>query len=387
MVRKFSIEMDLLLAVALGMALLAATATGFFLESSRVVDAIGQQRKIDGRLEALQQLREVLVNAESGQRGYLLTGRDTYLEPYRKARLGAEAALAAVRRNYADQPDRAAELRKIEEMFWARMADLAQAVELRRGKGMKATLAEVNSDSGLRAMQDLQVRIAGIAAAERSGLAAEMERMRGSVHQAFLMWVAGAGATAFIIGVFISLALAQVRQNRLMSKRLQHDSQHDFLTGLPNRAQFVSTLHHTLERGRREQTKAAVLYMDLDGFKPVNDHLGHEIGDLVLIEVGKKLTATIRSSDLAARLGGDEFVVLVPRTNGSRELEILGERLARAIGSITLPQLGQHHVGCSIGWALAPQDAASVDDLLAAADRAMYRVKRSGRPVMTAALG
>ncbi|HRW38650.1 MAG: EAL domain-containing protein [Acidimicrobiales bacterium] len=152
---------------------------------------------------------------------------------------------------------------------------------------------------------------------------------------------------------------------------------HDPLTGLPNRALLNDRLGQAVARVRRTSSRAALLFLDLDRFKLVNDSLGHEAGDLLLVEVARRLTATVRTADTVARLGGDEFVVLV---DGVRDEEVLAlaDRLANVVAQpIDLPQ-GTVNTSTSIGIAFA-SDPAGAANLLRDADTALYRAKEKGR--------
>lgn len=154
-----------------------------------------------------------------------------------------------------------------------------------------------------------------------------------------------------------------------------HRATHDSLTGLPNRVLFDDRLRHALSRSARQKTHLAVVYMDLDGFKPVNDRLGHSAGDEVLIEVGKRLSAVVRSSDTIARLGGDEFAVLFEDVSDKSVLATLTDMLR---SRFTQPILVQGHacqVGASLGVAFFPDDGPDALSLVQRADARMYADK------------
>lgn len=154
---------------------------------------------------------------------------------------------------------------------------------------------------------------------------------------------------------------------------------HDALTRLPNRYLLMDRLQSALAVARRSQTKVALLYIDLDDFKPINDSLGHSAGDQTLQTVASRLQASIRQSDTAARLGGDEFVVILPNITDLGAVSTVTEQLHRTLSEPYPLTDGQGHVGVSIGVALFPADADSGDKLLDAADRALYAVKGSGK--------
>jgi diguanylate cyclase (GGDEF)-like protein len=168
---------------------------------------------------------------------------------------------------------------------------------------------------------------------------------------------------------------AQLRQN---GARLDHMARHDELTGLPNRGAFRADLARGLHRVGRGQ-ELALLYLDLDRFKAVNDTLGHSTGDLLLRAVADRLRSTVRRGDLIGRLGGDEFAIGQCGPDQPRSAEALAQRL---IDTLSRPyEVGGHRliVGASVGIAVAELDEPDVDQLLRRADMALYTAKRDGR--------
>lgn len=170
--------------------------------------------------------------------------------------------------------------------------------------------------------------------------------------------------------------ISERKENEDRIRRLAH---HDNLTGLPNRNLLNDRMNHALARVKRHGGRMAVLYVDLDKFKPINDTLGHEAGDLVLCEVANRLKACVRSSDTVARVGGDEFVVVVEEITRGEEAALVARKI---IDTLAKPIDYQGHdcrVGASIGVAVFPDDGNTMEDVCKAADVAMYRVKHSGR--------
>lgn len=170
-----------------------------------------------------------------------------------------------------------------------------------------------------------------------------------------------------------------VTQRRRAEDQVQHMAMHDALTALPNRNMLQEQLKVCLNLAERESLTMAMMFLDLDRFKKINDTLGHHIGDSVLIEVARRLRSAMRTSDIVARLGGDEFVVLLPRIANIND----GERVAeKVLGLFTEPlRIGPHElrVTPSIGLALYPQHGSDSITLMRHADLAMYRAKNAGR--------
>lgn len=176
--------------------------------------------------------------------------------------------------------------------------------------------------------------------------------------------------------------LAQARafeEIRVLKERLAHQAFHDSLTGLPNRAEFDQRLRRRTERRTAAGTGLAVLFIDLDGFKAVNDTLGHEAGDVLLEEVAFRIRRTVRPGDTVARLGGDEFVVLLERVDDEGAARAAARRILAALDRPV--RLGRHEVSisASIGIAFRPSAPADPEELVRRADRAMYEAKRTGK--------
>ncbi len=190
----------------------------------------------------------------------------------------------------------------------------------------------------------------------------------------------GLSLTLTMLGWF--LVTARHRALRLadkMTEQLRHMAQHDPLTGLPNRALFSDRLNQALAHAKRHQGQFAVIFLDLDNFKPVNDNHGHAVGDAVLSQVSQRLQDSIRASDTVARLGGDEFVVLMPSLANSKTALDLAEKIRQAVREPCTMEGLQLHITCSIGIAVYPDDGTDEFSLTRSADEAMYLAKGSGR--------
>lgn len=175
----------------------------------------------------------------------------------------------------------------------------------------------------------------------------------------------------------LRLAQAELAGTRAQEAHARHVAMHDGLTALPNRQAFRSRLDEVLAHQAAIGPGIAVMYLDLDGFKAVNDQHGHEVGDQLLCIVAERLRRTVRADDMLGRLGGDEFACLFAQVAGRRQLGALAHKLVAAVGApITLGPL-RLAIRPSIGIALGLRDARSTTALLACADAAMYRAKRT----------
>ncbi len=154
---------------------------------------------------------------------------------------------------------------------------------------------------------------------------------------------------------------------------------HDALTGLPNRTQFQERLDGILAELERTKGKAAVLYLDLDRFKFINDSLGHPVGDQLLKAVAGRLRECLRPSDIVARLGGDEFAVVLPEVSGPEEVSRIASKIVAALSERYHIQDHELVGGVSIGIVMAPNDGLTHETLLRNADLGLYRAKAEGR--------
>ncbi|MDA3956348.1 diguanylate cyclase [Oceanispirochaeta sp.] len=188
----------------------------------------------------------------------------------------------------------------------------------------------------------------------------------------------------FLISVVLSipvwLAVNNIAQRDNYREVLEHSALYDPLTDLPNRLLLSNTASQLLKESNRYNQKFALLYIDLDGFKNVNDTLGHEGGDILLKIVAQKLQECVRESDTVARVGGDEFVILLHRVKGEEDCKIIALKIIDSLGKpFSIPQ-GEIHIGASVGIAVAlPGSSPDLEVLMKRADDAMYKVKSSGK--------
>lgn len=168
-------------------------------------------------------------------------------------------------------------------------------------------------------------------------------------------------------------------ERRLVDQNNFFLANHDALTGLPNRARFLERLREALVNADRDRTRAAVLLLDLDRFKLINDTLGHHTGDQFLKLVSKRLTQCVRETDTVARLGGDEFVLILTRLKSLSSTELIAENILHELSKPYAIDNHEINSGASIGIAFYPQDGGDSGELLQKADLAMYRAKATGR--------
>ena len=176
-----------------------------------------------------------------------------------------------------------------------------------------------------------------------------------------------------------ALLQEEIVERRQAEARVHHMAYHDSLTGLPNRALLADRLERAILAAQRAGTRLAVMFLDLDRFKTINDSLGHATGDFLLKEVASRLCQAVRASDTVARLGGDEFVVLMPGIGTVEECSAVGDKIIEVLGAAVRFEGHSLHISPSIGICVYPDDGSDVDLLMRHADAAMYQAKAAGR--------
>jgi diguanylate cyclase (GGDEF)-like protein/PAS domain S-box-containing protein len=175
------------------------------------------------------------------------------------------------------------------------------------------------------------------------------------------------------------LVLTDISERKAVEQRARHQAEHDALTGLPNRVLFLDRLHQALAKVKRQHNRFALMFLDLDNFKGINDNHGHHAGDAVLQQVGLRLTQCVRGVDTVSRLGGDEFVVLLADSGGADQAAHVAGTIMAALAQPMHASGQELRLTVSIGIAICPNDGADEDALLRHADAAMYHAKQNGR--------
>lgn len=170
-----------------------------------------------------------------------------------------------------------------------------------------------------------------------------------------------------------------ITDRKLAERRVKTLAYYDSLTGLPNRSLVHNRLRQALARAQRTKKKVAVLFIDLDRFKFINDSLGHTIGDLLLKEIAGRLTQCVRKKDTVARIGGDDFVIVMGDLSAVRDVEVVAARILKELSSTVVINEHSLHASCSIGISLCPENGCDRETLIRYADQAMYAAKENGR--------
>jgi diguanylate cyclase (GGDEF)-like protein len=352
------------LSIAIVVVISVLTALIAWGEAAIVSRGFSAERYVRDAMIANQQLLRLQLDEETGLRGFESTSERLFVEPYIAARTTVPQTLDALRADVAASgvvtslPD---DLRR-RNAAW--LADVAGP--LLAGRGDRRALerrGKIEIDAFRRTSQQLFAL-----------LNARAEQIDAEARRNIALIILFAGIVcAVTTGAAAGLFLRDNARRRANEAHLAERAERDPLTGLLNREAFAAALDDRISASRADGSVFALAFVDLDGFKPINDRYGHQVGDAVLKRVANRLTANARERDVVARLGGDEFVVmLVGGGDGSVAVRRIATALAapHGLGDVTLS------VDASIGRAAYPADGADAAALLHAADVAMYRNKR-----------
>jgi diguanylate cyclase (GGDEF)-like protein len=380
------------IAIVVGTGLLAVSAERQQVEVTR--DAMAGQ----GLASANDEVLVSLLDAETGQRGFLLTGRDTYLVPYDEGVARLPTILARMDRFAAVLPEQRPAVARIRQLVDAKLQELDATIRLRRTVGSAATTELVNTDRGKHLMEELRAVQGGVAEqVTRQGRdqKAAMSMARARVNR--VVAAAGVLLVALLVtmlGLLLGRGRAEQRhargelQRQALTDELARLAGHDPLTGLANRRLLADRIGQALERACQDGTFLALFFVDVDHFKAINDQHGHAAGDEVLRSVARWLQERMRATDTLARVGGDEFVLLCEgfpdaaqalKTAAGLEQQITAESHAGGTGIAVMASVG---VAVTDGRRVHGDDdqgAVTTDSLLLAADSAMYAAKEAGR--------
>lgn len=263
--------------------------------------------------------------------------------------------------------------------------EVAAHLDAGRQSSADELLAQVDYAAYLNRTESLYARLTALSDERRN------TANRLVTYSAFRLSIIFTMMSALVIGViWLGFAMSTRARRRMdeLSKKLASRATHDTLTGLPNRDLFYDRLSQSISAARRKRQRIAVFYMDLDGFKEVNDTYSHQVGDATLREAARRLRVSIRKMDTVARLGGDEFAIIVNDLRRPDDAGRLAEKIIAAIGvPMQLYDSRTYQIGISIGIALYPDSGGEIDRLVKAADQAMYQSKLRGKNCYSIARG
>ena len=354
-------------------------AAWFALASGReYLDASGRADRLADASRAIARLQDIMQDAESSQRAYLLTGRDEYLVPYFAAPGAAQSQLARAHTVLDGDSEAALHLARLGDLIPARLADLKSAVEA-MPRGRDAALRVVETGAGSALMDGIRNETRQLDELVQQQMQQSRERAHDRGDDArHSVWLLGVLVIMLLSGTYAVL-IGDLRDRRRLVDRLKQSANHDASTGLPNRRFFGEWLGYAIAHARREVRHVGLLFIDVDGLKTVDELHGREVADSLLIEIARRFRETAREGDLLARIGANEFALAIPDVGDPREVAPLAQRLRDSLTDPARPPLADTPIGASVGVAFYPDDADDPAGVMAAADAAMYAAKGAGK--------
>jgi len=346
------------------------------------VGATGNARNwVSHTHQVLAQLETLLVDVvdiETGTRGYIIAGRPELLDPYNKSLQKLDQDVRNLMTFTADNPHQIARIRELLPHIASKINRSQYLINLRQEEGFNAAQTVMAEYRG-QEMSEIRQRITAMMNEEQR-LLGEREAMDKASAQHLKLIVTALGVLTAMIMLGIGGAVFYgLRLKNDMMHKLDQIAHTDALTGLFNRRHLMIQAAALLALTERKNRNAAMLFLDLDGFKAVNDSYGHDTGDELLRIVSQRLKTSIRGSDLLARLGGDEFVVFLPEVESIQDAEAVARKIVGALSQPYPIDNIEAHVTTSIGIAMAPANGMDVETLLQHADMALYEAKSAGK--------
>jgi diguanylate cyclase (GGDEF)-like protein len=354
---------------------LATTAIVIAVLAALLFGDVEKESELSREMIAVQEVKDGLESLKDGlQRLAIVTAARggasgaPFPQDFARERVGIEADLDYLRAKAAEQPRFAHALAAVE----GPARDYLDAAGLAGQRPDAApSLATGADEEPIAAVRRAMAAVTGEIHART------LEQIRlAEARRVTVKWLL-VGTIAVIIGLVVAFAQSQ-RRARADRARIEQLAHFDRLTGLPNRGLLDDRLEQAVQLATRQAEPLAVLLFDLDGFKAVNDTLGHAAGDALLAQVGTRSRECMRASDTVGRLGGDEFLAILPST-GAEGAQAVAAKLLEALARPYALDRGPAVIGVSIGGAFHPADGLTPDALTHAADVALYRAKREGR--------
>ncbi len=362
--------------------IVACAMVWLFFAAYHLIDLETIKDRIDETRYELSSVMNSIVDAETGQRGYLLTNNVSFLEPYQNALVTSDDYLKRLSYRTKYFPELKKPLRKIARLKDEKFRIIESSLQVQLNAGSYASHLTLSKDKGKQVMDEIRSEIMGM----ESMLVNKSNEIEGEVKTRLRQVIFGSVFLVLVICAVMLIAYKSTvklfehsMDTQKIADEFGHQAMHDPLTKIPNRRQFDLYLGDVLSQSFESRQSFALYYMDLDGFKTVNDVYGHDAGDEALIITIKRISETLRDSDFMARIGGDEFTLIVQDYTSRRELEMIGRRIIKALDMPIKFDGKIVQMGISIGIACYPADADSMETLIVTADNAMYTAKQSGK--------
>jgi diguanylate cyclase len=355
-----------------------------FVTSTRILQQQTDMNSIISIRDNIQALQTSLSDMQSDQRMILLSGSKISIQSFAESKANAEHGVENLRKSASLLPIFKPQIEKNQPRVREAIDLVGQSIDLKI-KGERKDLGSILS-SGSKAMFTQRDELTKLDQDLREKNLSIAQDIKRSLQHALIGAVVVLATIIFILYFSYRRSLQLFEdaiQSRRLADELNHLATHDALTRLANRRSFDDNLRRTLATCKRYNKMFGLFYMDLDGFKSINDKYGHDVGDEVLCEVSKRLSACLRESEILARIGGDEFALIVHHFDDIIVLNYIACRIIYAISQPIVIKGKTLEIGISIGIAHYPAHGIFVEEIVSAADSSMFTSKRNGKNQFT----
>ncbi|MGF1719652.1 diguanylate cyclase [Vibrio kyushuensis] len=410
---KLTIILFILFAASIGNSIL------FYFLESHSDDRVRWVNHTNSVIYHSQLLLSAMKDAETGQRGFLLTINPEYLEPYHVGRIEALGEVHRLKKLTSNNPEQKERIDEVTNHITLKFDELAETIKRADEGNIADAINMVRQNNGKIHMGKIRLIMAEFVQFEESLL--EERRKRLDELDGYIKLIQVIEIVFFTLfsiityvfvhdrlfaplkvllantekmkkgemlsisdhvpkdemGVLLSSFYSMSSQVHERAERLHYESIHDGLTGLKDRKTLDNEILEEVAHSRVTESKLALFYIDLNKFKPINDEYGHEVGDVVLIEVGRRLTSAVRSNDSVFRVGGDEFVILVKQINMESEIELVVQKIISAFEPKFVAKDLLLDITLSIGVSISPDHSHDGQSLIHYADVAMFEAKKA----------
>ncbi|MCY7386628.1 MAG: diguanylate cyclase [Burkholderiales bacterium] len=361
-------------------AIAAVSAVAVF-SVERLITTNERALRMQRTVSSLEAIRFHSFAIDSSEQSYIITGKDADLTPYRAGTVEIEAEITYLAGRRSEHPELDTRFEELKELARNYVADERKIVEARRTMGELAASELVKKHFGDASHDQLLLityQLLVSARKQMDVLEAEQVAYGDKVRRLILALISSA---AFILVYLYRSVHRLSSEQKIAQARFAYQATHDSLTGLRNRPAVMEYIAKKLANGEHEASLGglALLLIDLDGFKSVNDNLGHDAGDELLKQVAARIETALRDSDYVARLGGDEFLIVVPQVSDQQTAERVGEKIITAVAAPYILSGKESKVTASIGISMFPNHARDRESLMKCADVALYEAKHAGR--------
>jgi diguanylate cyclase (GGDEF)-like protein len=382
----FNYKKEILYPLLSASVLIAVVVLSLFYTTYQLNEVAASKDLIDIQRFNIIQLRSAILDAENSQRGYLLTNNVTFLEHYEESKVEVRKSIENLKTHNDAFPTLLPLINNVQQLCADKFDIIEASINVQFNAGSYASHLTLSKDKGKMVMEEIRKHLSdadNLLVDKRKSLETKMQStLRFTVTAAIALVLTILGILVFSYRRTLKL-FKEILSSSTKVDHLNYQATHDSLTNLYNRRGFGDLLERIHENAQLEKRKYAIFYMDLDGFKAVNDQFSHEIGDQLLISVSQIFQNILRENDCLARLGGDEFTLIVRSFRDKDELIMLAERLIHALKEPIKVDNMTIQVGVSIGVAIYRVDGFNTEKLMAAADSAMYKAKKAGKNCMS----